>query len=370
MKKKVINVTRSYLPKYSAYKKYLKKIWKSHYLTNNGPILKELEKQLKNELKVKNIDIVSNGTIALQLALNSLNILEGEIITTPFSFVATTNAIIWERCTPIFVDIEPNNFGLDIDKIEDKITKKTKAILIVYVFGYPSHVEEIQKIAKKHKLKLIIDGAHGFGAEYKGRSVFSYGDIVTCSFHATKIFHTIEGGACFVNCDEATEKKLNLIKKFGYEGQNYEYPGINAKISEFNASMGLAIIPNIKKIIAKRKKLSELYDTNLKGVVTFPQKNKDLKYNYAYYPIIFATEEELLKVFAELNKSQIYPRRYFYPSLNKLKYITYQSCPVSEDIAKRIACLPLDTYLTKNQVKNICKIICNTIKKERASNEH
>lgn len=370
MKKKVINVTQSYLPKYSVYKKYLKKIWGSHYLTNNGPILKKLEEQVKKYLKVKNIDIVSNGTVALQLALNSLDILEGEIITTPFSFVATTNAIIWERCTPIFVDIEPENFGLNIDKIEEKITKKTKAILIVYVFGYPSHIEEIQEIAKKHKLKLIIDGAHGFGAEYKGKSVFSYGDIATCSFHATKLFHTIEGGACFVNCDEITEKKLNLIKKFGFEGQNYEYPGINAKISEFNASMGLAILPNIKKIIAKRKSLSELYDEELKDLVKFPKKMKDLKYNYAYYPVVFDTEEELIKVFDELNKSQIYPRRYFYPSLNKLKYINYQSCPVSEDISKRIACLPLDTYLTKSQVKNICKIICNTINKVRINNEY
>ena len=360
----MINVTKSYLPPMEEYTKYLEEIWKSHYLTNNGPLLKELDKKLREYLKVENLHIVNNGTSALQLALNALDITEGEVLTTPFSFAATTTSIMWERCKPVFVDIETDNFGMDISKIEEKITPNTKAIMAVYVFGYPSHLEELEQIAKKHNLKLIIDAAHAFGEFYKDKSIFSYGDITTCSFHATKVFHTVEGGACIVNCGEEVNHKLDVIKKFGFNYDDYEFVGINAKNSEFHAAMGLAVLPHIDEIIEARKKVSELYDELLENKLGRPKKVEGLKYNYAYYPIIFNNENELLETFDSLHEIDVYPRRYFYPSLNTLPYLDeYQECPVSEDISKRIACLPLDPYLEETDVKKICKVIRKTIKR-------
>lgn len=359
--KEKIYVTKSFMPPIDEYNAYVAQIYKNGQLTNQGPLLKELEEKLSEYLDVENFHYVTNGTIAIQIALKALGIDGGEVITTPFSFVATTSSILWERCKPVFVDIEPDNYTIDVDKIEAAITPETKAIMAVHVFGYACNVDAIQKIADKHGLKVIYDAAHAFGAKFKGKSLLSYGDISTCSFHATKVYHTIEGGACVVK-DKEVSDRLDLIKRFGINGNEHFCLGINAKQSEFNAAMGLANFPYIDKIIEKRKQICELYDRELAGFVVRPKMQKDLEYNYAYYPVLFKNEDELLSVFEKLNANGIYPRRYFWPSLNTLPYINdYQSCPISEDVCSRIACLPLSTELSTNSVNEICKIIKENI---------
>lgn len=356
----MINVTKTFLPPIEEYNKYISQIWQSSYLTNQGPLLRELEAKLSVFLGVENFHYLTNGTIALQIALKALDITEGEIITTPFSYVATTSSILWERCKPVFVDIEPNNFTIDADKIEQAITPATKAIMPVHVFGYACNIEKIEQIAQKHNLKVIYDAAHAFASTYKGKSLLDYGDISTCSFHATKLFHTVEGGACIVK-DKAISDKLELIKRFGHLGDDHFCLGINAKQSEFHAAMGLANLPYIDDIVASRKKVSDLYDNLFQGKLQRPKQQADLAYNYAYYPVVFENEAQLLKIFETLNSQGIFPRRYFYPSLNNLSYVKGESCPISEDISLRIACLPLYTDLEKSAVENIAKTILQII---------
>ena len=359
-----IYVTKPYLPPIEEYNEYVSQIFARGILTNQGPCVKEFESKMQDFLEAEHFHYVTNGTIALQLALKALGIENGEIITTPFTYVATTSSILWERCTPVFVDIEPDNFTIDVKKIEKAITPKTKAIMPVHVFGYACDVEEIQKIADEHNLKVIYDAAHAFGSRYKGKPLVPYGDVSTLSFHATKLFHTIEGGACIVK-DKDVSDKLDLIKKCGCKGEADLLLGINGKQDEFNAAMGLANFKHISEIVAARKHICELYDSFLKGYVSRPKKQQDLHYNYAYYPVIFKSENQLLNVFENLNKEDVFPRRYFYPSLNKLPYLKEAfSCPISEDISLRIACLPLYVGLTDIEVDKICEIIRNAIDNE------
>ena len=358
-KRENIYVTKSYLPPINDYKRYLDNIWTSDKITNQGSLLKNLESKLNEYLGTKNLHLVCNGTVALQLALRSLGITEGEIITTPFSYVATTASILWERCDPVFVDIELKTFCIDVNKIERAITKKTKAIMAVHVFGFPCDIERIEKIAKKYNLKVIYDGAHAFGVEYRRKSLLNYGDISICSFHATKIFHTVEGG-CLIVKDDKISNKVELMKRFGHHGDEHYFLGINAKMSEFHAAMGLCNFKHLYHILKSRKKISELYDSNLNEYIYIPKANRYTKKNYSYYPIVFDKEERLLKVLNALDKERIYPRRYFYPSLNLLSYLeNKQKCPISEDIAKRVLCLPMYVGLKEDDIKNICKIINN-----------
>ena len=353
----MINVTRSFMPPIEEYEEYIKKIWDNRYLTNEGPLLQELKEKLKKYLGLNYVNIVTNGTIALELAIKTLDIREGEIITTPFSFVATTTSILWENCKPVFVDIDKDTLCIDTEKIEKAITPKTKAIMAVHVFGYPCDVDRIQEIATKHNLKVIYDGAHAFGSIYKGKSLLGYGDITTCSFHATKLFHTIEGGACFAKTREIDEK-IQTLKTFGAINREYETVGTNAKMTEFNAAMGLANLKYIKENIKERKKICELYDKELKGKVERPKVRQKLEYNYIYYPIILKDEKETLEIIEKLNEKDIHPRRYFYPSLNTLKFINDKiKCPISENISKKIICLPLYNGLKEEVVKEICDII-------------
>lgn len=357
-----IYVTKSFMPPIAEYNKYVAGIFERCFLTNQGPLVQELEKKLSEYLGVENLHYVTNGTVALQLALAALDINDGEIITTPFSYVATTSSILWQRCTPRFVDIEPNNFTIDVDKIEASITPKTRAIMAVHVFGYACDIERIGQIAEKHNLRVIYDGAHAFGAKYKGKSLLSYGDISTCSFHATKLFHTVEGGACIVR-DKSVSDKLELQKRFGHTYDSHVMLGINAKQSEFHAAMGLANFPYIADIIDKRKQISDKYDELLSGAVIRPKVQDGLEYNYAYYPVVFKNEEELLRVFAALNAINIFPRRYFWPSLNKLSYVNGESCPISEDVSTRIACLPLYVGLDDETIEKISGVIKDVCKK-------
>ncbi len=352
-----INVTKPFMPPIKIYKSYIEEIYNNLWLTNQGPLLKELEANICSMLGLQNFHYVTNGTIALQLALRALDISDCEVITTPFTYVATISSILWEKCKPVFVDIEPDNFTIDVNKIERKITTKTRAIMPVHIYGYACDINSIQKLADKYSLKVIYDAAHCFGTFLDGKSLLNYGDISTCSFHATKLFHTIEGGACIVK-DKSISDKLELIKRFGHNGDNHICLGINGKQSEFNAAMGLSNLPFLESIIKKRKHISDLYDEALLKYLYRPRKQKGLDYNYAYYPVLFKSENELLRVLDHLNNNNIYPRRYFYPSLNKLSYLEdYQECPISEDISSRIVCLPLYSELKDDDATRIVKLI-------------
>lgn len=353
----MINVTKPFLPPFEDYINYINGIYKRNWLTNNGPLVNELELKLKEYLNVPHLLYLNNGTIALQIAIKALE-LKGEIITTPFSYVATTSSIVWEGCKPVFVDIDPDSFNIDPNKIEEAITDKTSGILATHVFGNPCDIDAIEKIAKKHKLKVIYDAAHCFGSKYKGKSVFAYGDISTTSFHATKLFHTVEGGAVFCNSPELL-KKMAYLRNFGHNGpEDFAMVGINGKNSEFHAAMGLANFPFIPKILESRKIQSNLYTEMLKGLKIKNIKiNNDSEFNYAYYPIVFESEEILLKSQTALNLNRVSPRRYFYPSLNTLRYIESQECIISENISKTILCLPLYYDLTKEEIDYIGRIL-------------
>jgi dTDP-4-amino-4,6-dideoxygalactose transaminase len=352
-----INVTESFLPPREEFDKYVDKIWESHHLTNGGSLLVEFEQKTKDYLRVDNFLLVTNGTLALQLAIDGLGIASGEIITTPFSYVATTSAILWQRCKPVYVDIDEDSLCIDADKIEAAITEDTRAILAVHVFGNACEVEKIEKIAKKHKLKVIYDAAHAFGVTYKGKSILEYGDVSIISFHATKLFHTIEGGGVIAK-DGDLINNIDLKRRFGHNADTYINLGINAKANEFQAAMGLSNLKYIDEIIESRKTVSIEYSRQLAGRYKTPSINPSCEYNYAYFPIIFESEEELLVAIDRLKEHDIFPRRYFYPSLNTLPYLNQdQACPTSEDIAKRVLCLPLYMGLKTKEVDMICKLL-------------
>jgi dTDP-4-amino-4,6-dideoxygalactose transaminase len=353
----MINVTKTYLPDKEKYKKYVDEIYENGWVTNNGPLVQRLEKSLAEHLGVKNIVLVSNGTVALEIAYRALG-LKGFVITTPFSFVATTSSLVANGLLPIFADIDEKTFNLNPKNIEKLITPNASAILPVHVFGNACEVEEIEQIAKAHNLKVIYDAAHAFDVKYKNQSVLNYGDISTLSFHATKLFHTIEGGALIINDDELVQKARYLIN-FGIKNtEEIPHLGTNAKMNEFEAAMGLCILDDIEEIKKKRKEVVEKYRNELNGLVQFQQLNKNSTENYSYFPIVFKNEEELLKVQKALNEKQIFPRRYFYPSLDTLSYIEpKQEMPISRDISKRILCLPVYAELSVDVQGRIIKNI-------------
>ena len=360
----MIPVTRTFLPDIEEYTFYLDKIWQTGHITNNGPLCLQLADDVANYLRVSNLELVTNGTLALQLAIKALG-LKGEIITTSYSYVATTNSILWEGCESVFVDIEPQTFCINTDLIEAAITEKTSAILATHVYGYPCDVARIQQIADKHKLKVIYDAAHAFGVKLAGESLLLHGDCSTLSFHATKLFHTGEGGAVICKDTELT-KRVFLMKKFGHVGEDdYVDIGINAKMSELHAAMGLCILPKVNDIIASRKECSRWYDEQLKGcLLQRPVPPVGLEYNYAYYPVIFPTHEVMMRVRQTLLDNDIGPRRYFYPSLNTLPYLKPElkrACPISEDVSSRVLCLPLYVGLSKAEVAIICGLIRRTL---------
>lgn len=360
MKNERINVTKTFLPKQSEYQKILSRSWDKSWITNRGELILELENKIKNKYNISNILTTTNGTLPLQIAIKALN-LKGEIITTPFSYIATTSSIIWEGCKPVFVDIDNNTFNIDSLKIENAITPNTSAILATHVFGNPCNIEAINKIAKKHSLKVIYDAAHCFGVSYRSQSVFEYGDVSTCSFHATKIFHTGEGGALFTK-DKELFDKLYYHHNFGHKGASDFYGlGINAKISELQAAMGLAVFPYLKTIFERRETLYKLYQKELVGKVQFQKIEANCDYNYSYMPVVFKTEKQLLKVIALLNSNNIYPRRYFNPSLNTIDYVNGEAMPISESLSKRILCLPLYYDLSEQNIVRISNLITNSI---------
>jgi dTDP-4-amino-4,6-dideoxygalactose transaminase len=352
----MINVTKTFLPPQKEYNRILEKAWNAGWITNRGILVEELEQKLKKYLNISNILLTTNGTLPLQIAIKALG-LKGEIITTPFSYVATTSSIVWEGCTPVFVDIHPEYLTIDETKIEAAITPSTSGILVTHVFGNPCAIEEIERIAKKHNLKVIYDAAHAFGVIYNGKSIFEYGDVSTCSFHATKLFHTGEGGAMFTN-DAALMEKLFYHHNFGHEGkENFQGLGINAKMSELQAAMGLAVFPYLEEIINERKKVVESYRNEVENL-QFLKIRHGTAWNFSYFPVIFKDENQLLKALKLLEKEEIYPRRYFYPSLDTLPYVVKNDkISISSDISKRILCLPLFHDLSHKDLKKIINII-------------
>ncbi len=353
----MIPVTKTFLPPIEEYNQWVKKVFDNQWLTNRGELVNLLEEKLKAYLNVNWLTVTNNGTVPIQMALKLLA-KGGEVITTPFSYVATTAAIVWEHCTPVFVDIHPEYLTIDETKIEAAITTKTTCILATHVFGNPCHVEAIEAIAKKHNLTVIYDAAHCFGVSYKGKSIFDYGDVSTCSFHATKLFHMAEGGAMFTN-NEELKHQLFYSHNFGHDGPlAFHGLGVNGKISEIQAAMGLSVLPYMSEILLGRKKVVDIYNFSL----DFSRLKKikireNTEWNYSYYPVITESEEKLLEIQRKLSKSDILPRRYFYPSLNTLPYVKPCDMPVSESIAKCILCLPLYVGLNENDLKKIIDII-------------
>lgn len=357
-----INVTHSSMPYFEEYCEEIKSIWDSCWLTNMGPIHNKLKGQLKEYLKVDNIELFVNGHLALYCAIKALG-LKGEIITTPFTFASTANAIMQAGCTPVFCDVKAD-YTIDESKIEALITDKTVAILGVHVYGNICEVDEIQKIADKHNLKVIYDAAHAFGVEYKGKGICSYGDVSMLSFHATKVFHTIEGGALCYN-DESLTQKLSLERSFGVSSDELECFGTNAKMNEFAAAMGICNLRHIDDEIASRGEAFRIYDSRLKNVegITLLPLHEGLKQNYAYYPVLFNKSvfgKSRDEVIALLGENGINARKYFYPlvSANKefgedLTTLT----PIAKEYSENILCLPMYAHLDEADINRICDIV-------------
>lgn len=354
----MINVTKTFFPPLEEYQSQLVKIWNNQWLTNRGALVHELETKLTDYLALQDskIIIMNNGTTPIQIALKLLAN-GGEVITTPFSYVATTAAIVWENCTPVFVDIHPEYLTIDETKIETAITENTTCILATHVFGNPCNVEAIDAIAKKYDLKVIYDSAHCFGVTYRGMSIFDYGDISTCSFHATKLFHTGEGGAIFAK-DPVLFNRCFYSHNFGHNGPlDFHGLGINGKISELQCAMGLSVLPYMDSIIESRKSVVQQYEDGLDfGFVRKMKIREGTAWNYSYYSVIFPDEASLLLAQKVMNEEGIFPRRYFYPSLNNLPYSKASIMPVSDDTAKRILCLPLYMGLKQSEINKIISL--------------
>ncbi|MDC1145876.1 DegT/DnrJ/EryC1/StrS family aminotransferase [Candidatus Marinimicrobia bacterium] len=362
MKNKNIYVTKPTLAPFSEYTNILRTGWESGVLTHNGPLVQKLEKNINDFLGINSTVAVTNGTIALQIAIKALS-LKGEIITSPFSWIASIAAIQWEGCKPTYVDADIDTFNLDVSKIEDAITENTCAIMPVHVFSNPCDIEKIDKIAKKYNLKVIYDAAHAFGVKFNGNSIFNAGDISCTSLHATKIFNSGEGGACFSTNSSLTER-MKKLRFFGHDnnGQIVD-KGINGKLTEVHSAIGLANLPYVKKTINRRKEIFSKYHSQLSknDDIRFQSFNVD-EYNYSYMPIVFSDESQLIKIVKKLNDECIYPRRYFYPSLNTVTTIQkYQEMKNSELLSKNILCLPSYTGLEDKDIELISSIILKNI---------
>ena len=347
----MIPVTKPFLPPIEEYQELVQGIFDRNWLTNDGPLVRDLESKLSGRLNVPTL-FVSNGTIAIQLAIKALG-LKGKIITTPFSYVATSSSIVWEGCEPVYVDIEESGYNIDPEKIEAAITPEVTGIIATHCFGTPCDVEAIQIIADRHGLKVIYDAAHAFGTTVNGRSIFEFGDVSTCSMHATKLFHTVEGGS--VSCrDEEVFRRISLMRNFGHNGPDqFDGVGINGKNSEIHAAMGIANWKYIEDILAQRRKIAQGYEEVLKNSNFLLPPIKNSEWNCSYYPVIFESEQQCLEVKGRLEQAKVFPRRYFYPSLNQINNWGTDNCPNSDSIASRILCLPVFHSLTSTEINTI-----------------
>jgi len=351
-------VTRSIVPEPDDYRRYVEDIFSRRHLTNHGVYVNQLETKLSAYLDVSRLALCANGTLALQLALRAAGLAGKEVITTPFSYVATVSALLWEGCRPVFADIDEETLCLDPRSLSENITSSTTGLMPVHVYGNVCDVEALETIAREARLTVIYDAAQCFGSVYQGRSVLDYGDYAACSLHATKVFHTAEGGCVVSRTPEGLEA-LRLLRACGHSGDTHIRLGTNAKLSELHAAVGLCLLDRVADNIAGRKTVSLMYDALLptKGLRQ-PRRREGLEYNYAYYPVIFDEESILLRVVERLKQEEIFPRRYFYPALNTLPYLSkYQPCPVAESIARRVLCLPLYAELGEMDVERVCTII-------------
>lgn len=360
-----ILVTRSSMPSIDEYTKEIQELWETHWLTNMGVKHKKLQEELKQYLGVPNVDLLTNGHMALELTMQAMN-LQGEVITTPFTFASTTHAIVRNGLTPVFCDINPDDFTMDVNKIESLITDRTSAIIPVHVYGNICNIKEIERIAHKYELKVIYDAAHAFGETYEGRGVGSFGDASCFSFHATKVFNTVEGGAvCFG--DEDFGLNLYRLKNFGIRGpETVDGVGANAKMNEFCAAMGLCNLRHVDDEIGKRKQIVERYRSHLEGIegIRLNPLQDGVKQNYAYFPVVF--DEKVFgasrnEVFDRLAENGIGARKYFYPLTNTYdcyhgKYDVNRT-PVALHISKRVLTLPMYADLTSEDVDRICAIL-------------
>ena len=352
-----IPVTKPFLPPQSEYQSYVDGIWQREWLTNHGPLVTRLEDELQKELGVSGLVYVSNGTIALQLAIKALR-LKGKVITTAFSYVATTSSLVWEGCEPVMADIDPHSLNIDPRSIERLITEDTTGIMATHVYGNPCDVDAIEKIAGRHNLKVIYDGAHAFGTKVRGKSVFEFGDASTASFHATKLFHTVEGGAV-MSSDKATVARVSELRNFGHVSSlAFGEAGINGKNSEFHAAMGLCNLKYIRQILEQRKSLSLYYEERLSKTIQRPRLLSGASFNFAYYPILLQTAKVCERVVERLNQFSIYPRRYFFPALSALPYVLQEaSTPISVDAASRVLCLPLYHTLSFEEIDLVARLV-------------
>jgi len=357
----MIQVTKTWLPDKKRYKAYIDRIYKNGWVTNNGPLVRELEEKLCDYLGVRHLVLVSNGTAALEIAYRTLG-LGGFAVTTPFSFVATTSSLVTNGILPIFADINPDSLTIDPEQIEAQITPHTEAIVPVHVFGRICDVDRVEEIAAAHGLKVVYDASHAFGIRYRGESILNRGDISTLSFHATKLFHTIEGGALVIQDDDLVQKARFLIN-FGIENEeSIPELGTNAKMNEFEAAMGLCMLEDIEEILAKRQEVHKRYTDALKDVVKFQKEVNHCNHNYSYFPIILKDETQTLKIKTSLNEKNIFPRRYFYPSLDTLNYVEpKQIMPISRNISTRILALPMYAGLSKAEQDLIIKTIKDNV---------
>jgi dTDP-4-amino-4,6-dideoxygalactose transaminase len=360
----MITVTRSDLPPLEKYVEYLKIIWGNRWLTNDGELVQLLTKRLEDYLKTKNLVVMSNGTLTLQLALRALGV-KGEVITTPFTFAATTNVLMWEGLEPVFADIDKETYNIDPYDVEEKITDKTSAILAVHVYGNPCDVDNLKNIADRHNLKLIYDAAHAFAVEYNDSSILDFGDASTLSFHATKVFNTIEGGAV-ISKDIDVFEKLKLMRNHGIKSETeVVIPGINAKMNEFQAAMGLCNIEMVDCAIAQRKVVYKRYIERLSGLNFQFQKIVASRYNYSYMPVLFGSSAERDSVYSLLNKNNVKPRKYFYPLTVNFDYFKTEVTDLVEkfglasanSIAERVLCLPLYPDLALSEIDRIASLI-------------
>lgn len=353
-----IYVTQPSLAPLETFSTYLAEIWRTGIMTHNGPFLQRLERELAAFLGVPDVVCVGNGTLAMQLALRALD-LRGEIVTTPFSFIATASSIVWEQCTPVFADIDPETWNLDPVSAEAAVTSRTVGLLPVHVFSAPCDVIAIEALAKRHNLRVIYDAAHAMAVNVGGRSVMAWGDVACTSFHATKIFNTCEGGACVAQ-DPAIAQRIRRLRFFGFdESKEVVDEGTNAKMTEIHAALGLANLPEVGAVLADRRARYALYQRLLAGVDSLRfQRFDPSSYNCSYMPVLFDSEDRLLGVLKRLNAENIWPRRYFHPSLSRIACLKSRAAtPVADDIARRIACLPLYRGLTDTEIKRICRLI-------------
>jgi dTDP-4-amino-4,6-dideoxygalactose transaminase len=345
---------KPYFPPIDHYQAMMHRIWANGWFTNQGPLAEELESSLKQYLHTPHLLFIANGTLALQFIIRAFG-RGGEVITTPFSYVATTSAIVWEGCTPVFADIDPLTLNIDPKSVEQAITPRTTAILATHVFGNPCNVDALHQIAQKHGLALLFDAAHCFGARWQGKSLVCYGDAAICSLHATKVYHTVEGG--LVYCPQPdTLAQIDLMRNFGHDGpERFSGLGINGKNSEVHAAMGLVNLPLLTQVIAERRAISERYDALLAHLpVRKPTLDAGLEYNYAYYPLIFENEQAAEHAMQVLAEKGIGTRRYFHPMLYNLPYVQrHHPLPVAEALSGCILCLPLYNGLVEHHQQSI-----------------